>query len=249
MYEKIQKILARLGYGSRRTLETMIQANCIYVNGYQVKIGQRYCIHEIKVIQINNKIVTLTKLKPCLLMYNKPKGLICTRKDPKERNTVFNMIPELKKSRWIIVGRLDYNSCGLLLFTNDGELAYRLMHPKFKIIREYLVNTFGTINLKKINKLKSGIYLQDGYAKFQNIQWNESVMQNNWIKVSLTEGRNREVRRMCEKVGLRVNKLIRIRYGNIMLPNNMRSGSFIYLKSNVIRTLYKLVNLKYMSIN
>ncbi|MCW5196693.1 pseudouridine synthase [Buchnera aphidicola (Pemphigus obesinymphae)] len=178
-------------------------------------------------------------------MYYKPEGYICTHNDPKNRITVFETLPVLKNTKWIMVGRLDLNSCGLLLFTTDGELAYRLMHPKFNIVRKYAVRIFGNIDDKKINRLKLGVYLKDGYAVFKTIELKSNNAKNKWFIVSLTEGRNREVRRIWEKVGVQVNKLIRISYANIILPPHLSPGSWMYLKENLVNDLYNLIQLKY----
>ena len=144
-----------------------------------------------------------------------------------------------------MVGRLDLNSCGLLLFTTDGELAYRLMHPKFNIVRKYAVRVFGHIDYKKINKLRSGVYLKDGYAVFKSIELKSQYTKNKWFIVSLTEGRNREVRRIWEAVEVQVNRLIRISYANIILPKYLSPGSWVYLKDSLIHDLYDLIKLKY----
>ncbi|WP_367673823.1 pseudouridine synthase [Buchnera aphidicola] len=170
---------------------------------------------------------------------------MCSQSDPKKRNTVFDTLPVLNNNKWIMIGRLDLNSCGLLLFTTDGELAYRLMHPKFKIIRKYAVRVFGYIDDKKINQLKLGVYLKDGYAVFNSIECKSNNTKNKWFIVSLIEGRNREVRRIWETVQVQVNKLIRISYANIILPKNLSPGSWKYLKGTVVKNLYNLIQLKY----
>ncbi|CAL4043002.1 Ribosomal large subunit pseudouridine synthase B [Buchnera aphidicola (Pemphigus populi)] len=246
MNEKIQKILANAGYGSRRYIENMIRSELIFVNGDQIKIGQRFSIRNIKFLTINkNSFIFNKKKKSRILIYYKPEGYICSQSDPKKRNTVFDTLPVLNNNKWIMIGRLDLNSCGLLLFTTDGELAYRLMHPKFKIIRKYAVRVFGYIDDKKINQLKLGVYLKDGYAVFNSIECKSNNTKNKWFIVSLIEGRNREVRRIWETVQVQVNKLIRISYANIILPKNLSPGSWKYLKGTVVKNLYNLIQLKY----
>jgi len=246
MDEKIQKILANSGYGSRRFIEKMIRSDLILINGDKIKIGQRFSKKNIQSLTINKKFFLFNhEKKPRVLIYYKPEGYICTCDDPKKRNTVFDTLPVLNNTKWIMVGRLDLNSCGLLLFTTDGELAYRLMHPKFNIIRKYAVRVFGHIDDKKINQLRSGVYLEDGYAVFKSIVLKSKHTKNKWFIVSLTEGRNREVRRIWEKVEVQVNRLIRISYANIILPKYLSPGSWMYLKDSLVNSLYDLIKLKY----
>ena len=248
MNEKIQKILSKTGYGSRRWIEKMIIANRLTINNKNIKIGQRFNMHDIEIVTLDKQVFLFNKkIQPIqMLMYYKPNGEICTRKDPKNRNTVFQKLPNLYNAQWIIIGRLDINSSGLLLFTTDGNLANRLMHPKFSIIREYMVRVFGNVNDNILKKLITGVKLQDGYASFKKITAISSNISNNkWFLVSLLEGRNREVRRMWASVGIVVNRLIRIRYGNIILPKNLIPGTWTKIHTYQIKILCRSVQLKF----
>ncbi|HMI76915.1 MAG TPA: pseudouridine synthase [Buchnera sp. (in: enterobacteria)] len=246
MNEKIQKILSRTGYGSRRWIEKMIIANRLIINNKPVKIGQRFNIYDIDTVILDNKkCVFKHPIQPVrILMYHKSNGEICTRKDPKNRKTVFQNLPNLYNAQWIIVGRLDINTSGLLLFTTNGNLANRLMHPKFNIIREYIVRVFGNVNNHILKKLVTGVKLQDGYAAFKKITVIPSNQsRNKWFIVSLLEGRNHEVRRIWKSVGIIVNRLIRIRYGNIILPKNLSPGTWTDIDLHKIKNLYSSVKL------
>jgi len=169
--EKVQKLIAKLGFGSRRKIEKYIKNDCVRINNSIVKVGQKYALIDIVSLSINGKKMLLHKSgeKDRLLLYNKPEGEICSRYDSFNSSTVFNRLPVLKVGRWISVGRLDINSSGLLLFTNNGDLAHNLMHPKFKIKREYLVRVFGKVDEKKIKQLTNGIKIQGKYSKFNEI--------------------------------------------------------------------------------
>jgi 23S rRNA pseudouridine2605 synthase len=178
-------------------------------------------------------------------MYNKPEGELCSRKDPQGRPTVFDRLPKILNGRWIAVGRLDINTSGLLLFTNDGELANRLMHPKHEIEREYAVRVFGEVDREILNRLTKGVELEDGMAKFTEIRKRpgDEESLNSWYNVSLSEGKNREVRRLWESQGLKVSRLIRVRYGTLELQNRLPQGGWIELPLqdlNVLRTSVKL---------
>lgn len=219
MTEKIQKILSNLGYGSRRFIEYMIKCGKITVNGEKAVIGQYIDEKNTKEILINKKkiIIKRKKNKSKVLIYNKPLGEICTRNDPQKRSTIFDKLPILNLNRWINIGRLDINTKGLLLFTNDGFLANELMHPRNKIEREYHIRIFGEINKNKINILKKGVKIRHSYSSFKEIipLNNKSIGKNRWFKAILCEGKNREIRLMLKAVKCQVSQLIRVRYGNV----------------------------------
>jgi len=245
--EKIQKILAKYGYGSRRYIETLIKLKLVQVNNKIVNIGQRISLKTIKKVIIDQQKylfkVNQSKYSKVLL-YNKCEGELCTYKDPRNRKTVFEKLPYLNNSKWISVGRLDINSSGLLLFTTDGMLAHRLMHPSFNIRKIYKVRVFGNFTSDIIEKLSHGVYLSDGYASFQSVQFQYGYGKNKWFNVSLCEGRNRIVRRVWEKLGFKVSKLIRISYADFALPKTLFPGNWIELSQNDVNTLYIKVNLK-----
>ncbi len=224
--ERIQKILARSGLGSRRQIEKAIKMAQIYINGKVVELGQT--LEEGDIINWKNRkwVIEPQAQDLQILMYNKPLGEICTRKDEKGRPTVFDNLPELKRQRWINVGRLDINTTGLILFTNDGNLANHLMHPSTKIDREYACRIFGDVDQIKLDNLRRGVELEDGKARFNDIQQAGIGEANQWFHVVLLEGRNREVRRLWESQDLKVNRLKRVRYGGVFLPKKLRPGKY-----------------------
>ena len=216
MADRIQKVLANAGYGSRREIEKLINNGKIKVNGKLATIGQ--CIEEKDQVAINSRPIRLhqqRKKKPKVLAYYKQAGEVCTRRDEKGRETVFKNLPRLRNSRWISIGRLDLNTTGLLLFTTDGELANKLMHPSSEIEREYAVRVFGRVTNENINTLLDGVELEDGFAKFTDIVDSGGKGTNHWYHVVVMEGRNKEVRRLWESQGLQVTRLIRTRFGSI----------------------------------
>lgn len=232
--EKLQKILANAGFGSRREIETWISAGRVTVNAQVAKLGDRASLHD--KINIDGKPVKLqseSHKKKHLLMYHKPIGEICTRSDTDDRPTVFDRLPKLNKGRWIIIGRLDINSCGLLLFTNDGEFANQMMHPSSEIERRYAVRVLGEVDEAMVARLKKGVQLEDGLAKFMSIHKSGGICDgvNQWYHVSLCEGRKREVRRLFESQGLKVNRLIRIGFGPYELPKDLKPGHWIEIEA------------------
>jgi 23S rRNA pseudouridine2605 synthase len=238
MSEKIQKILANAGVGSRRQVETWIQEGRITVNGRVATIGDRMTYHdkvcvdgrEIKLIRSKNQ-------KSRVLLYHKPEGEMCTRHDPEGRPTIFERLPIIRNSRWICVGRLDFNTSGLLLITNDGELANRLMHPSSEIEREYAVRVRGDVTPEIIGRLQKGVHLEDGTARFDQIIDAGGSGSNHWYHVTVKEGRNRLVRRLWEALGFTVSRLIRIRFGNVYLPAGLRRGQHIELHEDQVADL------------
>ncbi|WP_373017186.1 23S rRNA pseudouridine(2605) synthase RluB [Thiomicrorhabdus sp.] len=244
--EKLQKILARAGYGSRRAIETMISQGKVKVNGRTAQLGDRAT--EKDQIQVNDQAVKATRLakQPTqVILYNKPEGRLCTRSDEKGRDTIFTQLPRIFNGRWISIGRLDLNTSGLLILTNNGELANRLAHPSFEVEREYLVRVFGEVPDSVINQLKAGIVLDDGPAKFEQISRfkSDDESMNNWFRVTIKEGRNREVRRMWESQGVQVSRLQRVRYGQFQLPRNLRKGKTEALTWKQVNQLLKSVDL------
>ncbi|MBA6234213.1 MULTISPECIES: 23S rRNA pseudouridine(2605) synthase RluB [unclassified Colwellia] len=244
MSEKLQKVLARAGKGSRREMETFISAGRISIDGKTAFLGDR--IEGTEQIRLDGHIV---KLKPkeddlCrVIMYNKPEGEMCTRKDPEGRPTVFDRLPPLENSRWVAVGRLDINTSGMLLFTTDGELANRLMHPSQKVEREYAVRVFGDVNEAMLQTLRAGVKLEDGPAKFQKITYKGGEGRNHWFHVVLSEGRNREVRRLWESQEVQVSRLIRVRYGDMEMKRQLPNGGWTELALPEVNYYRKLVNL------
>ncbi|MDY7855714.1 23S rRNA pseudouridine(2605) synthase RluB, partial [Proteus mirabilis] len=244
--EKLQKILARSGHGSRREIEGYLQEGRISIDGVKAKLGDRIDANSTAKIRLDGRILSIREAQKdvCrVLAYYKPEGELCTRSDPQGRPTVFQRLPRLNSARWIAVGRLDVNTSGLLLFTTDGELANRLMHPSREVEREYAVRVFGEIDDAKIRQLTRGVQLEDGPASFRSVSYRGGEGINQWYNVSLTEGRNREVRRMWEAVGVQVSRLIRVRYGDIDLPKGLPRGGWVELGLNQINYLRQLVEL------
>lgn len=223
--ERVQKILAQAGLGSRREMERWIASGWVQVNGQTIKLGDSAGPFD-KITVKGKHIPNPLKEKQAtrILMYHKPVGEISSRHDPKFEKTVFDGLPHLKQGRWVQVGRLDLNTSGLLLFTNNGDLANQLMHPKFELEREYAVRVHGEVSPEILNNLKRGVQLDDGPAKFNRIQFHGGEGTNSWYHVVLNEGRNREVRRLWESQGLEVSRLIRIRYGSLFMPKFLGRG-------------------------
>lgn len=245
MSEKLQKVLANAGYGSRREMETWIEQGRISVNGHVATLGDR--VEPDDQIRVDGNTVNRQQQKQVcrVLMYNKPEGELCSRKDPEGRPTVFDRLPHIHNGRWIAVGRLDINTSGLLLFTNDGELANRLMHPKHEVVREYAVRVFGTVEPGMIQRLKKGVKLEDGEARFLTVRPRpgDDESLNSWFNVTLSEGRNREVRRLWESQGVQVSRLIRVNYGGLELKKRLPQGAWVELELEEVNQLRKSVSL------
>ena len=234
MSEKLQKVLARVGLGSRRHMEEAIIQGRVSVNGKIAEIGQR--IEATDELRVDGRRVDFAleeETRRRVIIYYKPEGEICSRQDPEGRPTVFDNLPNLRGERWVMVGRLDINSSGLLVFTNDGELANRLMHPSNEVEREYAVRIYGDpLTVEQVREIKTGITLDDGVAKFKDIyklELQDSDSKNHWYKVLLMEGRNREVRRMFEHFEITVSRLMRTRFGPIDLPPRLKRGNYYEL--------------------
>ncbi len=243
--EKLQKLLARLGLGSRRGLEEIIKAGRISINHKTATLGDRVLLTD--EVRIDGRLVRLKaerEKRRRVIAYYKPEGEICSVSDPEGRTTVFERLPKLTGDRWVMVGRLDINSSGLLLFTNDGELAHRLMHPSSEIVREYAVRVLGDVTPDIARVLTTGVELEDGLAKFDDLKEGGGTGANKWYHVSLKEGRKREVRRLFESQGLKVSRLLRTRYGSVVLPSTLKTGRFIELDRRDIGALIALVGLR-----
>jgi len=240
MSDKLQKALARAGLGSRRAIEGWIRAGRISINGQVAEIGAR--VDPRDEVRVDGRRVSMPDPERALrvLMYHKPAGEICTRADPEGRPTVFDRLPKLRGERWVAVGRLDVSTIGLLLFTNDGELAHRLMHPSTGVEREYAVRLRGRVTKEILERLRRGVALDDGLAKFDAVEARGGEGSNQWFHVTIGEGRNREVRRLWESQGLEVSRLIRVRYGPVSLPRQLQRGRFAPLKPTELDKLCRL---------
>jgi 23S rRNA pseudouridine2605 synthase len=243
--ERLQKVLARAGHGSRRQIEAWIRDGKITVNGKLAELG--LSVSATDIIKIDGRSVSTASGPdevPRTLIYHKPSGELTTRKDEAGRPTVFDHLPRIAHGRWISVGRLDFNTSGLLLVTTDGELAHRLMHPSWEVEREYAVRVLGEVGDEVLQRLQEGVMLDDGLAAFASIVDAGGAGANHWYHVILREGKNREVRRLWESQGLQVSRLIRIRYGPVSLPRSLRAGRFKDLEPAELRALYALVRLE-----
>ncbi len=244
MDEKLQKVLARAGFGSRREMEEWIKQGRIKINGKVADIGDR--VSKVDALLVDGKKVNpnsaVSELQRVLL-YNKPEDEICSRKDPEGRRSVFDKLPPITHGRWVAIGRLDINTSGLLLFTTDGELANRLMHPSSNIDREYAVRVMGDVTDEIIANMLKGVMIDEHLCKFSDIQYFAGEGANRWYHVVLMEGRNREVRKLWESQGIRVSRLKRVRYGPIFIPSRVKKGDFYELPKEEMALLYKAVNL------
>ncbi|WP_353152971.1 23S rRNA pseudouridine(2605) synthase RluB [Herminiimonas fonticola] len=234
---KLHKVLAEAGLGSRRDMEELIIAGRVSVNGEPAHIGQR--ILPTDQVRINGKLIQrkVSNKPPRVLVYHKPAGEIVSTNDPEGRPSVFERLPTMKAAKWLAVGRLDFNTEGLLLFTTSGDLANRLMHPRYGIDREYAVRTLGELEEGMRQKLLAGVELEDGLAQFSKIADGGGEGVNKWYRVTIGEGRNREVRRMFEAIGLTVSRLIRTRYGTLTLPKNLKRGRWEEMEEHAVRDL------------
>ncbi|WP_428477100.1 23S rRNA pseudouridine(2605) synthase RluB [Photobacterium japonica] len=245
MSEKLQKVLARSGQGSRREIELMIQHGRVSIDGKVAKLGDR--LEDLSVnVRIDGRNIQMISSSDevCRVMaYNKPEGELCTRHDPEGRRTVFDRLPRLSDGRWVSVGRLDANTGGLLLFTTDGELANRLMHPSRRVEREYMVRVFGEVNEEMVRNLVRGVELEDGMARFEDVVYAGGEGMNHTFYVMITEGRNREVRRLWDSQGVTVSRLKRVRYGDIYLTKDLPRGGWMELELKEVNYLRETVEL------
>ena len=242
MSERLQKVLARNGIASRREIEIWIQEGKVTLNGHVAELGDKAEPRDR--IEINGKRVRIKAFNTRVLLYHKPVGEICTRKDNADRPTIFDHLPHLREQKWISVGRLDINTSGLILLCNDGELVNKLMHPSTELVREYHCRVRGKISDDDLNRLRNGIKLKDGFACFNRVITGSGSGSNRWYKVELTRGKYREVRRLWEAVGGQVSRLQRLRYGHFSLPKTLPAGSWIELDSDDISMLRNWLNNK-----
>lgn len=243
--EKLQKVLASIGLGSRREIEEWIKQGRLRINQALAKLGDRVGPEDN--IKLDGRVVRIREqgeVKHRVIIYHKPAGELCSRGDPEGRPTIFDALPKIRGKRWVSVGRLDFNTSGLLLLTTDGELANRLMHPSSEIEREYAVRVLGNVRLSVLERLKQGVELEDGMACFDEIRDAGGEGANHWYHVILREGRNREVRRLFESQGVKVSRLIRVRYGCVTLPRFLRFGQHRDLEQSEIYALLALLDPK-----
>ena len=235
--QKLQKVLAQSGLGSRRAMEEVIKAGKVKVNGEPATLGMRVTTEDM--IQVGRRQIKfkVTTRLPRVIVYHKSDGEIVSRDDPQGRRSVFEKLPVIRSAKWLAVGRLDFNTGGLLIFTTSGELANRLMHPRFEVEREYAVRLFGTLTPAQVQELKKGVRLSDGDAKFELLEDQGGEGRNRWYRAVLKEGRNRVVRRMFEALGLQVSRLMRVRFGIVNLPPRLKRGNWIELKEAEISEL------------
>lgn len=238
--EKLQKVLARQGLGSRRDLEKWISAGRVRVNGRLAQLGDRVDFRD--TIEVDGRVVAQNDqdMPTRVLLYHKRIGEICTRRDDQDRPTVFAELPSLKQGRWVGVGRLEVNTAGLLLFTNNGELAQQLMNPRRPIEQEYAVRVLGDMTDDNMTQLMCGIQLEDGIGRFDRLIDKGGSGANHWYRVIITESRPRFIRRMLESQGLTLSRLIRVRFGHIELPRELPQGGRLDLPAAMIRQLQKL---------
>jgi len=242
--QRLQKFLAAHGLGSRREIERWIQEGRLRVNQSPAELGIK--VDSDDIIELDGKRLKLSQgaFKRRVIIYNKPEGEVCTRRDPEGRKTVFDKLPVKNSERWIAVGRLDLNTSGLLIFTNDGELANALMHPSKQVDREYAVRVNGEVTDDMLQRLRDGVLLEDGQARFTDIQEGRiATGKNKWYYVVLMEGKNREVRRLWESQGVRVSRLKRVRYGNVFIPSRLKSGKYEELNESQVAELAQLVDI------
>lgn len=235
---KLQKRLADAGLGSRRAMEALIQAGEVTVNGKPAQLGARVAPYDR--ISVAGKPVTGSEAtrsprEPRVVLYHKPEGEIVSRADPEGRPSVFERVPAVKRGRWLAVGRLDFNTCGLLIFTDSGMLANRLTHPRFQVRRDYAVRVLGELTPEQIRSLRAGVTLDDGFARFDLLESQGGEGSNRWYRVSVKEGRNRLVRRMFTAVGLTVSRLMRTRFGPFELPPRLKRGQWMQLDASEVK--------------
>ena len=244
--ERLQKVLAQVGLGSRRTMEEWISAGRITVNGEVATLGMR--VTEDDVVRADKRIVhikTNNSSLPRVLLYHKQEGEIVSRDDPEKRTNVFDKLPKLRGMKWIAIGRLDFNTSGLLIFTTSGDLANRLMHPRFEVEREYAVRVQGSMSDEQMEQMvKEGITLEDGLVKFERLTDEGGEGYNHWYRLMLKEGRNRIVRRTFEALGLPISRLMRVRFGIVNLPPRLKRGTLAELGTGEVSQILDWVGME-----
>lgn len=241
---KLQKALAQAGLGSRRDMEELVRAGHVTVNGAPATIGARVSPGDI--IQVNGRTIgrSADSTPPRVLLYYKPEGEIVSRDDPEGRPSVFDRLPRPRGAKWLAVGRLDFNTSGLLILTTSGELANRMMHPRYELEREYAVRVQGRLSADQQAKLLSGLRLDDGMARCEAVHDRGGEGANHWYHIVIREGRNREVRRLFEALRLRVSRLMRVRFGSVSLPRSLRRGQYAELTRPEVRQLLASLGLE-----
>jgi len=239
--DRLQKVLAQAGYGSRREIERWISAGRVTVNGKPITLGVRVSPKD--KISLDGKTVRLAdkSVRTQVIALNKPEGVICTANDPQRRPTAEALLPKKDGIRWITVGRLDINTSGLLLFTNNGDLAHHLMHPAFEVDREYAVRIYGEVNAETLVRMREGVDVDGETYAFEDVVRGNGRGTNRWYYCVVRQGRNREIRKVWESQGVQVSRLIRSRFGNIMLPRDLKAGDHFEVKGVMLDDLYRLV--------
>jgi 23S rRNA pseudouridine2605 synthase len=244
--ERLQKVLAQIGLGSRRTMEEWISAGRITVNGEVATLGMR--VTEDDIVRADKRIVNIKTSNnnlPRVLLYHKQEGEIVSRDDPEKRVNVFDKLPKLRGMKWIAIGRLDFNTSGLLIFTTSGDLANRLMHPRFEVEREYAVRVQGSMTDEQMEQMvKEGITLEDGPVKFERLTDEGGEGYNHWYRLMLKEGRNRIVRRTFEALSLPISRLIRVRFGIVNLPPRLKRGTLAELGTGEVSQILDWVGME-----
>ena len=244
MLERIHKVLARAGYGSRRQVETWVILGRVSCNGKISILGDKIRVSD--VIKLDGKALSsgeLWKYPQQILLYNKPVGELCTRKDPDGRRIIYQSLPAPDHGRWVSVGRLDINTSGLIIHTTDGKLANTLMHPSNVVDREYAVRILGEVTTETLYNLVNGVSLDDGQASFLDVRRSGGKGANSWFHVVIQEGRNRVIRRLWESQGVQVSRLMRVRYGPVINPSKLRIGNWMIVGDDEAKSLYNYVNL------
>lgn len=243
--DKLQKVLAEYGHGSRREMERWIEAGRVQVNGEPAHVGQRVGAGDR--IRVDGKSAgRKAPLSGRILLYNKPAGVVCTRRDPQNRPTMFDKLPELSHGRWISVGRLDIATTGLLLITSDGDLANRMMHPSSGIDREYAVRVNGRLSDEQMKMALTGVEDNGELLRLSDIQHYDGRGANHWYHVVLLEGKNREIRRLFTQLGCQVSRLKRVRFGPVLIPSRLARGRVMEMSREDVELLYKVLKLPYM---
>lgn len=235
--QKLQKVLAQSGLGSRREMEELIEAGKVLVNGETATLGMRVSPEDIVKVGRRQIRFKLSGKLPRVILYHKPEGEIVSRDDPEKRESVFDKLPVIRGAKWLAIGRLDFNTCGLLIFTTSGELANRLTHPRFEVEREYAVRIMGELDEAQARMLVNGVELDDGPARFDLLQAQGGEGRNHWYRVVVREGRNRLVRRMFEHLGLTVSRLMRVRFGIVNMPPRLKRGQHLELTDAQTRSV------------
>lgn len=242
--QRLQKVLALSGLGSRRDMEALIESGRVTVNGQRATLGMTITGEEVVRIDGRPARLQTEPQLPRVLLYHKQEGEIVSQDDPEKRASVFDKLPHIRGAKWVSIGRLDINTSGLMIFTTSGELANRLMHPRYEVEREYAVRVMGQLTEGQILQLTNGIELEDGVANFDGIQDKGGEGSNHWYQVILREGRNREVRRLFEAVGLMVSRLMRVRFGPVTLPSRLKRGQMLALEDKEVRQLLEWAELE-----